>query len=297
MRLGIIGQPCIDEIVAINGTLQSLSLGGILYSYAAMEHSMRKEKGDSFIGLSWKSLPDASILDPFLTSLRHLEPKPQFSTSHLTNRVRLIYASDSSRSEECSIILPPLTQREISQVDLRSLDGIFINMISGFDLMLETLEWMRANTSAHIHLDVHALVLGDISQRNGSARIPRGVDHWQRWLSCVDSIQLNELETQWFASPEITNENVLIDHVRLVRSKALVITRAERGASCYVLDKEYHTQAPSTSIIDTTGSGDVFGSVFLYRYLQSHDYESALSDAVEAASRNCEIKGVEGWLA
>jgi len=296
MRLGIIGQPCIDEIVASNGTLQSLSLGGILYSYAVMEHLMRKEDGDSFIGISWKSLPDASILEPFLTSLLQLEPAPQFVTSHLTNRVRLIYASDSSRTEECSIILPPLTQYELSQVDLRSLDGILVNMISGFDLTLETLEWLRSQTNAHIHLDIHALILGDISINAGIPRKPKGIKNWSRWLQCADSAQLNELEARWLADPELTNENELIEHLRLSGSQALIITRAERGASCYLNGKEYHIAATIATIKDTTGSGDVFGAAFLYNILKSHDYESALSAAVAAASHNCELSGVAGWL-
>ncbi len=295
MRLGIVGQPCIDEIIAADGTLRERSLGGIFYSYAAMDHFMRSSSDDTYIGLSWRSIPDENILAPFINSLRRIESAPKFPTTDLTNRVRLVYSSDGSRKEECAVILPPLTIKELSQIDIAMPDGIFVNMISGFDLTLETLEWIHANTKAHVHLDVHALILGDVSPAAGSARLPHGVANWQRWLRCADSLQMNELEARWFGDPEIRNEEELIGFVRKDGLGSLIITRAERGATCYQHDREFHVDSVPVNVLDPTGSGDVFGSAFLYEFIRTRDHEAAITFAVQAATKNCEMRGLDGW--
>jgi sugar/nucleoside kinase (ribokinase family) len=87
----------------------------------------------------------------------------------------------------------------------------------------------------------------------------------------------------------------MIEAVRDSTVKALVITRAERGASCFLSDREFHIESPPITVIDPTGSGDVFGSAFLYRLAQSQDYEVALAFAVRSASQNCELNGVTDW--
>ena len=193
-----------------------------------------------------------------------------FPTDTLTNRVRLVYTDETNRTEHCPIILPPITTEELSWVDLASFDGLFINMISGFDISLETLKWIREQTAAYIHLDVHALVLGELSQ---DANIPRritGVRNWREWVANVDSIQMNETESDWFGAPEITSEKQLLAEIRKLSDengspKTVVITRAERGATSFDFthEKIWNKAPVQRNVLNTTGSGDVFGALYI----------------------------------
>src|SRR5579872_1626877 len=182
-RIGIIGQPCIDEIISPSGEMTAQALGGIFYSYAAFERAARESGADvEFLPLTWFSKPDEEIILPFISLLAHFKDLSKlFSTDSLTNRVRLVYSDETHRTEHCPIILPPMTSEELSWIDLSSLDGIFINMISGFDISLETLQWIRSQTKAYIHLDIHALVLGELSQSADSPRQITGRKDWKHW--------------------------------------------------------------------------------------------------------------------
>src|SRR5437763_11596713 len=138
-RIGIIGQPCIDEIISASGEMTSQALGGILYSYAALERAARESNADvEFLPLTWFSKPDREIILPFFSLLPHFKDLSKlFSTDALTNRVSLVYSDEIHRTEHCPIILPPMTSEELSWIDLAFLDGLFINMISGFDISLD----------------------------------------------------------------------------------------------------------------------------------------------------------------
>jgi hypothetical protein len=110
-RIGIIGQPCIDEIISSTGAMTSQALGGILYSYAAAERAARESHADvEFLPLSWSSTPDRELILPFYSMLEHFKDLSKlFPTDSLTNRVRLVYTDDTNRTEHCPVILPSIT--------------------------------------------------------------------------------------------------------------------------------------------------------------------------------------------
>src|SRR6476620_3903077 len=98
MTIGIIGQACIDEIVNVSGKIRSRSLGGILYSYAALERLARDSDSSPVImPLGYLSVGDQDLLTPFLTQLHHFDLGGMIPTDSLTNRVQLVYHTDSDR--------------------------------------------------------------------------------------------------------------------------------------------------------------------------------------------------------
>jgi hypothetical protein len=283
MRIGIIGAPCIDEIIHLDdGTRDHPvrhAIGGILYSHCAMERMMRDASsdaagsGDRFVPLTWLSEPDRPFLDATLANFRHLERgMGLWPTDAPTNRVFLVYDERGDRTANCPNVLPPLTPLELTPELLGSLDALLINMISGHDVSIDTLELVLDRASSppfsprergdeisvlsprergdergarpYVHLDLHALVQADLSddgtkngELSGYAREPRGVREWKRWLAIADSIQVNELEARWFGDPEVTSEEGLLEYVRdnrdRLRLQSLIVTRAERGATLY----------------------------------------------------------------
>ncbi len=304
-RIGIIGQPCIDEIISPSGEMTEQALGGILYSYAALERAVRESFVDvKFLPLSWTSTPDREIILPLYSLLHHFKDLSKlFPTESLTNRVRLVYSDEAHRTEHCPNILPPMTAEELSWVDLASLDGLFINMISGFDISLETLKWIRGQTKAYIHLDVHALVLGKLSEDENKPRKISGVRLWREWMMNVDSIQMNETETDWFAAPEITNEKQLLAEIRRLSDehgspKTVVVTRAERGATSFDFkhEKIWNKEPNKKAIVNTTGSGDVFGALYTLTKTLGTTEQEALWHAETWAGWNTELQSLEEIL-
>jgi hypothetical protein len=305
MKIGIIGAPCIDEIVHLDDTTQDHpvrhAVGGILYSHCAMERMMRETgNGDRFVPLTWLSEPDRPLLDAALAGFRHLERgMGLWPTDAPTNRVFLVYDERGDRTANCPNVLPPLTPLELTPELLSGLDAIFVNMISGHDVSIDTLELVLDRASSppfsprergdergarpYVHLDLHALVQADLSEESaraeagtrdgelsGYGREPRGVREWKRWLAIADSIQVNEVEARWFGDPEVQSEEELLAYVREARSElrlqSLIITRAERGATLYDTrrDETHHIPIPPLPVVEPTGSGDVFGAAYTY---------------------------------
>ncbi|MFI5262984.1 MAG: PfkB family carbohydrate kinase, partial [Candidatus Kapaibacterium sp.] len=297
--------PCIDEIISPNGEMTSQAFGGILYSYAAAERAVRESGADiEFLPLTWTSIPDREIILPFYALLPHFKDLSKlFPTDSLTNRVRLVYTDDTHRTEHCPVILPAMSQEELSWVDLASLDGLFINMISGFDISLDTLKWIRSQTKAYIHLDIHALVLGELSNDENIPRKISGVKNWREWVTNVDSIQMNEMESDWFGAPETFSEKMLLAEIRKLSEetgspKTVIITRAERGATSFdfVHEKIWNKEPVKREIINTTGSGDVFGALYTLTKTLGTSEQEALWHAETWAGWNTELRSLEEIL-
>jgi len=188
MRIGILGQTCIDENIH-PGRASVLSVGGVLYSYAAMERLMEEgsSSDDSYVPSTWFSKPDRSLLYLILSKFRYMDRSlGLWETQSQSNRVQLVYHKDGERSEHCPHILPPITNTELTPNLLESLDALFVNMISGFDVSSNTLETALNSTSKrpYVHLDIHALVLGPLSSPSegskfGGGRTPQGVCDWK----------------------------------------------------------------------------------------------------------------------
>lgn len=304
-RIGIIGHPCIDEIISPTGEMTSHALGGILYSYAALERAVRESGANvEFLPLTWTSSKDQEIVLPFYALLKHFKNLSKlFPTDSLTNRVRLVYSDETHRTEHCPTILPPMTPEELSWVDLSSLDGLFINMISGFDISLDTLKWIRQQTKAYIHLDVHALVLGELSSEPSQPRKIKGVKDWREWVRNVDSIQMNETESDWFGAPEILTEKQLLSEIRKIAEevgtpRSVVITRAERGATSFDFQHEkiWNKEPLKREIRNTTGSGDVFGALYTLTKTLGTSEQEALWHAETWAGWNAGLQSLEEIL-
>ncbi len=304
-RFAIIGAPCIDEVISPSGEITSRQLGGILYSYAVAERLIASlGLNVEVIPLSFISIADADLLQPFFSSLHHFNFSFAPRTyDHLSNRVKLLYKTDSSRTEYCASILPELTAEHLPAALLQSLDGIFINMISGFDITLPTLQHIRSNTDAYIHLDTHALILGELSSDSEKPRKVSGVKEWRQWLSNVDSLQCNEMEADWLGVPDTTTEMELLRAARSLYNKngypkQFVITRAERGATVFDFTTEQiWNKAPyQKDIRNTTGSGDVFGAAYTLSRMLGTSVEQSLWQAEAIAGWNATLDQLEELL-
>lgn len=301
MQITVVGHLCFDAIHRkdARGEDQSHeSVGGIYFTVATLSQLMSGT--DSVVpvfGVGAKEYP--MVLEQF-SRMPHVSTDGLFSYDGPSNRVHLFYNGQQSRTECSKHIAPPIPFDRI-RPHLANADGVLINMISGFDITLETLDQIRMETrrrSTPLHFDFHSLTLGI----DGNAtRFRRPVADWRRWCFMLHSVQMSNEEAAGLTA-EAYDERALIHQIMTLMVSSVVITRGERGAILarlagkkVAIDTIPGIPAPPPA--DPTGCGDVFGAAFFHRSLSSHDPLEAATFANSIAALNATFPGSEGLVA
>jgi hypothetical protein len=306
MRIGVIGTFVWDIIYGRDPRSTPVEeWGGITYALSAFDASLPDE---------WELVPLAKVgadLWPqartFVSGLRRASPDAvPIEVNALNNRVRLEYATDELRSEILQGGVPPWTWAGLQPL-LRDLDALYINLISGFELDLETLQLIRRHFHGPVYLDMHSLLLG--IQPDGT-RFPRPISDPRAWFACADLLQVNEMEMSLMA-PDAMALAATATHAGV---QSLLVTLGKRGVVYFVSPgfdgladlKRPDSQrlgAVRTALVpaegvdgpgDPTGCGDVFGATHFSRLLAGDSFAVALSAAIRAASRNVTFRGAGG---
>ena len=289
MKFTIIGHLCLDVIHRHDGT-ETKGYGGIYFAVAAMANLA----------------PDADTVFPVFgvgekeyEAVRNLLSRyPNVNTDGIypfegeTNQVHLYYSDAETRTECSKHISSPIPFSRIEP--FLSANGIFLDMISGSDVSLETLDQIRLAVrpkNTPIHMDVHSLTLGvgaDFSRHR------RPVPQWRRWCFMINSVQMNEEEAAGFTAEQY-GEEMLAKQMLPLMVNALCVTRGARGATIFQQEHKHllRKEIPGISAgsKDPTGCGDVFGAAFLYQFCKGKNIERAASFANEVAAANSTFSG------
>jgi hypothetical protein len=164
-------------------------------------------------------------------------------------------------------------------------DGVLINMMSGTDIVLETLDEIRMairGTPAKLHLDLHNLTLG--VGPNGE-RMRRPVPEWRRWAFMADTLQMNEEEIAGLTMERLTEQQT-VGHLLTLGVKGVLVTRGTAGATLFTSEHKqiirHDVPAPSVPGESGPGSGDRFGGAFFLQYCTTGDPVKSLESAVAA---------------
>jgi sugar/nucleoside kinase (ribokinase family) len=299
MNIAVIGHLCLDEIhfsqSAGNGSTTREGFGGILFSVATLS---------SLAGPDDVIFPVFGVGDKEYEEFKHtlgafpnVDASGVFKFKGNTNRVLSFYDADNKSRTECpKHISDPIPFAKIKPY--LDADGILINMESGFDITLETLDAIRMtvrDARTPIHFDFHSLTLG-IDQE--SKRFRRPLTDWRRWCFMLNSIQMNQEEALGLTA-EHYDEPTLVNQLMPLMVNALVITRGDRGATAILQENKKLTycQVPGVSrgpVLDTNGCGDVFGAAFFYHSLHNKNYAGSAEFANQAAALKSTFVGVEG---
>jgi sugar/nucleoside kinase (ribokinase family) len=290
MTITVIGHPCYDVIVQPDGS-ETESYGGIFFTIATLAQLLKKtDKIMPVFGIG------KSDYDEFVERLKQF---PNVDTSGIykfngqTNRVRLIYSSKEKRTECSKNIAEPIPWKKIKP--FIEADLILINMISGFDITLETLDEIRMEVRENktpIYFDVHCLPCG---VADDCTRYYKPVETWRRWLFMLHAVQVNETEAASIAVEKLSEEQ-LAKYVLALDTKALHITRGNKGSTVFIDVHKQVKQIDFSAIepekaIDTTGCGDVFGAAYCAYYLKSKDIAASTKFANTVASFNSQLPG------
>ena len=282
--------------------------GGITYALGALEAALPE---------SWDFVPIVKVgsdLAPrareFLRDFERIAPgAAPVEVPHPNNRVTLHYQSAERRFERLSGGVPGWSWLGLKPL-LSGLDALYINLISGFELDLETVQLIRTHYDGPIYCDMHSLLL---ARQPDGARTLQPLENPGAWFRCFDIVQVNEDEMSMMAPDPLA----LAAMATAAGVKVLNVTLGKRGV-VYVAapgferlsDLDRHRLGPATGTVrtelvpavpsrdleggDPTGCGDVWGATYFSRLLAGDDIRTAMSRAAIAAARNVDHRGASG---
>jgi hypothetical protein len=312
-RLGVIGTPVWDVIHGWPpGSEPTEGWGGIAYALSAFAAALPD---------SWEIVPIMKVgqdvaerVRTFLSTLRNVAadaapvivPQPN-------NRSEIHYYDEEQRSERLTGRTPSWEWHEIEPwLRDRSLDALYVNFVSGWELDLDAAKRMRAMFRGPIYADLHMMLW--VPQENG-LRALQPLPRTAEWLGCFDFVQVNEQEMMMLAgsSEELAaaafDAGVRCTAITLGSRGAvyfaspdldlanLSATREQRVASGCALSELVTPNVVRTGPgIDPTGCGDVWGATFFARLLLGDTPEAAILAAHQAAGSNAAWHGVGGLV-
>jgi len=281
--------------------------GGITYALGAL---------DAALPTDWEFVPILKVgsdlaqsAREFVAALDRAAPDAApIEVPFKNNRVALHYLSDERRCERLSGGVPAWNWLGLKPL-LNNLDALYINLISGFELDLETAQLIRQHFRGPIFCDLHSLLLA--VQPDGM-RTLQALPNPAAWLRCFDLIQVNEDEMSMMASDPMSLAALAVAN----GVNSLTVTLGPRGVVYFApgFDRLSDLQRPvlgaSAGAIrtarvpakprrlagpgDPIGCGDVWGATYFSRLLAGDNLDAAIDRALDAAARNVDHRGATG---
>lgn len=281
MKIAVIGHLCLDVIDHPDGRTTQ-SYGGIFFSVAALANLLRPQ--DTVLPVFGVGKEEYDELIARVKVYPNVDPSFIYRFNAPTNRVHLTYLTSDERVECSRHIAEPILWKRIRPA-VANIDMMLINMISGFDLALETLDEIRMEVREDrvpIYLDLHSLSLGI---REDCTRFHRPLETWRRWAFMLHGLQMNGEEAAVITAEHV-DESSLARHVLSLGTKAMIITRGPHGCTAFIDENKRMRRIDEEGIepekaVDPTGCGDVFAAAYCAHYLRSHD----IVESVQFANR------------
>jgi sugar/nucleoside kinase (ribokinase family) len=282
--------------------------GGITYALGALDAALPPD---------WEFVPIVKVGSDLAQSAREFVADLERAASdaapievpHPNNRVVMHYQSDERRCEHLRGGVPGWSWLGLKPL-LAGLDALYINLISGFELDLETAHLIRQHFQGPIYCDIHSLLLA--VQPNG-LRTLQPLQNPAAWCRCFDLIQVNEDEMNMMSSGPMALATIAFAE----GVSSVAITLGSRGVIYFAApgferlsDLRRPTLAAKSGAIrtaklsakptrhpgpgDPTGCGDVWGATYFSRMLAGDKLDAAIDRALDAAARNVDHRGARG---
>ena len=281
MKILVVGHFAVDIIHGKKDQVVSRN-GGIFNAVSALSSLLgENDRVIPVFGVGGEEI-DAVVKES--DSMANVEVSGIFQLGTPTPQVH--YAPEQ-RGVQCSVdMAPPIPFERMKK--FLNVDAVLVNMESGFDLTVDTLDQLRLEIRSKktpLLFDYHNLTLGINEKKE---RFRRPVEYWRRWVFMTDFVQLNEEELAGLAQEKMS-EAQTVNHLLTLGTKAIIVTRGAKGATLYTSE---HKKTLRTDIdgmtangtSDTVGAGDTFGAAFLVQAVKSGDVQEALKFANAAAA-------------
>ena len=298
-RLGVLGTLVWDTIRGLPGRTGPVEdWGGIAYALPAFEDAL---------GPGWRVVPILKVgRDVWPEAQRFLVSFPSVSdlgavqvVDEVNNRVELVYSGTPGRRvEQLAGGVPPWRWSELEGV-LGTLDALYVNFISGFEMSVDTADRLAGSVSGPTYADLHSLFLGLDEQ---GRRFPRPLPDAPVWLGSFDGVQVNEDEFRLLAGERSDPWQWALGVVEggdspTGRPERIVVTLGPDGAGLVARSpdggarvEKVPTDEPSVEG-DPTGCGDVWGATFFGSFLAGTDVIPSMERANRVARLNLTCQG------
>jgi hypothetical protein len=308
-RVGVLGSIVWDTIYGRGpGDSAVEEWGGITYALSAFDAALPED---------WEVVPLIKVgsdlalqARDFVARLGRMAPDAvPIAVPYPNNRVTLYFEDTERRCEVLRGGVPPWSWLGLKPL-LTDLDALYVNLISGFELDLETAQLIRAHFPGPIYCDLHSLLL---AVQPGGMRTLQPLPNPQAWLRCFDFIQVNEDEMRMMAADPMAlaamamAEGVSCLNVTLGPRGAVYFAapRVERLADVSRAPLAAPTGPIRTALVaavrtreafggDNIGCGDVWGATYFSRLLAGETITDAMQAAMVAAARNFDHRGATG---
>ncbi len=278
MKITLIGHFCIDVFHQDDGT-EVREFGGIYHAVAAMANLASDR--DVLYPVFTAGANEFEEIVSALSVYKNINVNGILKVGE-TNFVHYYGDEASARSHNIQKPIPYLHVRNFLNVD-----GIYINMISGSDITIDTLDEIRLDVRPKkipIHIDLHCLTF---HVNEDGTRYHRPVSDWRRWCFMTNSVQLNEEEAAGISLEKFSDE-LLAKQMTPLMVEAFVITRGAKGITLFQSEHKHsirndYSGKTVKSPVSVIGSGDIFGAAFLFSFLKLKKYEDAAQFALKAA--------------
>ncbi|MBT3344842.1 MAG: carbohydrate kinase family protein [Gemmatimonadetes bacterium] len=285
-----------DTIVQADGRTTH-DLGGVLFTAGALAR-MGKAIGLEPWLVTRVGEAQRARIEKEAVRLQGLRFDTMLSVPGAGYRCNIRYAADGTKSEVLEGHVPALSIRDLAPC-LRTMQGLVVNFITGFEMDLSTLQAARRIVCGPILMDLHSLTLSRNAQ---GQRQPRRLPRWRAWFGCADIVQMNQSEAQLLgAGPDVEGAMRFARTALAWGPRAVVVTLSTAGAIAAWREEgeQIHTtHEPAYPIdaetVDTTGCGDVFLAGLSARLLTGGDVPSALRWGARAAAEKCSQPGLSG---
>jgi hypothetical protein len=210
------------------------------------------------------------------------------------NRVFLDYPRKGERLEVLKSVVPPLNPEKILN-DIKDLDFLVLVMNSGFDMEKEDWQKIRGEAVCPLWLDIHSLLL---EKRLNAPRRYISFPDWREWAEGVHYFQSNSAEVaSMLGQPgedlSETDMRRFGDMALELGVDAVFMTLGEEGALVMTENQTKKISVENdTSVIDSTGCGDVFCAGTVVKLVEGRDPFEAARYGLRLASAAVGIAGI-----
>jgi sugar/nucleoside kinase (ribokinase family) len=175
---------------------------------------------------------------------------------------------------------------------VRDLDAVYVNFISGYELDLETAQFLRQGFDRFLYADLHSLFL---AKEPDGTRVARSLPDAPAWFGCFDVVQLNEDELA-----QLGPDPLVVAAGALARGcQTLIVTLGARGAAYFTGRPVRTARIPVERTAppaggDPTGCGDVFGASVVASLISGAGLDEALRLGTRMGARNVSHRGASG---